>query len=381
MSVANKQSRKILFVTGTRADYGKIRGLMKSIEVSPEYELHVLVTGMHMLKKYGSTYNEVLSDGFNNCYLISNQYLGEEMSLALANTINILSRLVVEIEPSMIVVHGDRLEALAGATVGTLGSILVCHIEGGERSGTVDEMLRHATSKLSHIHLVANKSSRNRLIQMGEEPDTIHVIGSPDLDVMISKDLPDLNTTLSHYGINFETYSLALFHPVTTERMHTSGQVMQFVKAMEESGDNFIVIYPNNDIGSEEIITAYERLKENIKFVVFPSIRFEYFLTLLKNSRYIIGNSSAGIREAPFYGVPSIDIGTRQHSRAISESIVHVGYKSSEILEGIEIAKKLPKQSISYDYGQGESVKAFTNLLNSGAFWKLGIQKHFRDLK
>lgn len=184
--------KRILCITGTRADFGKLKPLLAYIENHPDLELHLIVTGMHMMKTYGRTYKEVTRENYQHTYLFSNQIQGEPMGAVLGNTITFISRLSDEIEPDMVMIHGDRLEALAGAAVGALSSRLVCHIEGGELSGTVDDSIRHSISKLSHIHLVANEQAVTRLVQMGEKRKHIHIIGSPDLDVMASSTLPSL---------------------------------------------------------------------------------------------------------------------------------------------------------------------------------------------
>lgn len=156
--------KRILCITGTRADFGKLKPLLAYIENHPDLELHLIVTGMHMMKTYGRTYKEVTRENYQHTYLFSNQIQGEPMGAVLGNTITFISRLSDEIEPDMVMIHGDRLEALAGAAVGALSSRLVCHIEGGELSGTVDDSIRHSISKLSHIHLVANEQAVTRLV-------------------------------------------------------------------------------------------------------------------------------------------------------------------------------------------------------------------------
>lgn len=192
MPIDSKIMKRILCITGTRADFGKLKPLLAYIENHPDLELHLIVTGMHMMKTYGRTYKEVTRENYQHTYLFSNQIQGEPMGAVLGNTITFISRLSDEIEPDMVMIHGDRLEALAGATIGALSSRLVCHIEGGELSGTVDDSIRHSISKLSHIHLVANEQAVTRLVQMGEKRKHIHIIGSPDLDVMASSTLPSL---------------------------------------------------------------------------------------------------------------------------------------------------------------------------------------------
>ena len=287
--------KKIVFLTGTRADYGKLKSLMKKVEESEDFELHVFVTGMHMLKKYGSTYHEVEKDGFKNIYKYINQKSSSshQMDMALSNTIVGLSNYCDEINPDMIVVHGDRLEALAGAIVGAFNNIKVMHREGGEVTGTIDESIRHSITKMSHFHLVANEEAKKRIIQLGEKEESIFVFGSPDIDIMYSSLLPSIEEVKEKYEIKFENYSILMYHPVTTEVDKLEANIKQVVDAVINSGKNYVVIYPNNDSGSDVILKEYERFRKNDRFEIYPSMRFEYFLTLLKECEFIIGNSSS----------------------------------------------------------------------------------------
>jgi UDP-N-acetylglucosamine 2-epimerase (hydrolysing) len=275
------------------------------------------------------------------------------------------------------------VEALAGAIVGSLNNILVAHVEGGELSGTVDETLRHAISKMAHLHFVSNESALRRLCQMGERESSIFVIGSPDIDVMTSTSLPELGSVLRHYEVPFDEYAMAMFHPVTTEYKKCSEHARDFVTALEDSGRNYIVIYPNNDYGSEKILEQYDRLLDSPNFSVFPSIRFESFLTLLRHSKFMIGNSSAGIREAPFYGVPTVDIGSRQNKRGGGPTIVNVSNDRSDILEAIEGIDQLAVHQASQavtEFGSGGSDEKFHQILLTKEFWETDIQKQFFEL-
>ncbi|MGL5507178.1 MAG: UDP-N-acetylglucosamine 2-epimerase, partial [Paraclostridium sp.] len=292
--------KKIVFLTGTRADYGKLKSLMKKVDKCEQFDLYVFVTGMHMLNKYGSTYIEVEKDGFRNVYKYINQKsdANQYMDITLSNTIIGFSNYCDEIQPDMIVVHGDRVEALAGAIVGAFNNIRVMHIEGGEVSGTIDEFIRHAITKMSHFHLVANEEAKKRIIQLGEREESVFVFGSPDIDIMYSNTLPSIESVRKKYYINFDKYSILMYHPVTTEVDKLKENIKNVVDAVIQSGKNYVVIYPNNDSGSDLILKEYSKFKNNSKFVIYPSMRFEYFLTLLKECEFIIGNSSSGIREA-----------------------------------------------------------------------------------
>lgn len=370
--------KKIAFLTGTRADFGKIKSLIQILQNNVQLEPHIFVTGMHMMEKYGLTLIEVQNCRFKNISTFENYTDESTMDLTLAKTIEGFSSYVKNLNPDLIIVHGDRVEAMAGAIVGSLNNILVAHIEGGELSGTIDELIRHSVSKLSHVHFVSNKSAKKRLIQMGELPESIYKIGSPDIDIMFSDNLPDLKEVKSYYDIPFDNYAVVMFHPVTTEIDKMKAYASNFVEALKKSQSNYVVIFPNNDLGSKFIIDFYEELTNNDSFKVFPSIRFEYFLTLLKSADFIIGNSSAGIREAPYYGIPTINIGTRQENRALHSHIINVGYGTDEILNAVN--SDLTKTSVdAKSFGSGNSAELFLNSLSSKEFWELNHQKQFRD--
>ncbi|AWA98774.1 UDP-N-acetylglucosamine 2-epimerase [Vibrio harveyi] len=371
--------KRILFLTGTRADFGKLKSLIKKIEGHPNFESYIFITGMHMIAKYGMTANEVEKAGFSSLYKYINQNGHDSMDIVLSKTIQGLSDYVKELRPDMIVVHGDRVEAMAGAVVGSLNNILVAHIEGGEVSGTIDELIRHSVSKMSHLHFVSNARAKERLLQLGESESSVFVIGSPDLDLMVSADLPTLSQIKKYYDISFETYSIFMYHPVTTEIDNIQENISEVIDALIESGKNYVVIYPNNDHGSDFILKEFDRLKNNSKFKVFPSIRFECFLTLLKNADFMIGNSSAGVREMPFYGKPSINIGTRQDKRANAKSIINVVEKKQDILYSINNVEVKQCSKIS-EFGLGNSNELFIELLCSDELWKTPKQKQFIDI-
>lgn len=372
--------KKIVFITGTRADYGKLKPLIKSLDENSNFEVYVFVCGMHLLERFGSTYNEVLKDSYKNIYVAYGLLPSSTTSVNLGNTISYFSGYIENIKPDMVIVHGDRIEALAGAIVSTLHNVIVGHIEGGEVSGTIDESIRHAITKFSHLHFVCNEDSKRRLLQLGEVQNNIFVIGSPDIDIMMNQDLPTLEQVKKYYEIKYNNYGILMYHPVTTENMLLKEHAKILVDAVIDSNRNYIVVYPNNDLGYEFILNEYEKINNNNKFRVFPSIRFEYFLTLLKNADFIIGNSSAGIRESGIYGIPAIDVGTRQNGRYdlnISKNVQHVFENKKDILNAINnVDKFMIKNNI---FGNGNSKEMFCNILESLDLRKIDIQKKFID--
>lgn len=369
---------KIVFITGTRADFGKLKSLIKRMQESPKFEIHIFVTGMHMLTKYGYTCDEVEKSGFPNIYKYVNQNSSDSLDHILAKTISGLSSYIREILPDLIIVHGDRVEALAGSSVGALNNILTGHIEGGEVSGTIDEVIRHAVTKLSHLHFVSNNIARNRLIQLGEDSERIYQIGSPDIDLMEQNSLISIDKVKSRYEFNFDEYAILMFHPVTSELQDIEAQIKVIVNEVIKSNLNYIVIFPNNDPGTEWIVKEYERFLDNTRFKVYPSMRFEYFLSLLNCANFIIGNSSAGVCEAPYFGVPTINLGTRQNNRVNFKSVTNAEITSNQIKHTIKQVNGL-----TYDkeklLGDGNSNQKFYDVLISQKFWSTKIQKYFID--
>jgi len=300
------------------------------------------------------------------------------MDIVLANTLQGLSRYLAERSPDLIVLHGDRLEALAGAISGAFNNIRIAHIEGGEVSGTIDEAIRHSVTKLSHLHFVANEASKNRVIQLGENPQSVFEIGSPDLDIMKNKQLPATDKVLSYYGIPFRDYAIVAFHPVSTETDFIHEQTSQMMEALKEAKGKYIVINPNNDMGSSIIEDVYSKYADDESFKFFPSLRFEYFLSVLRDATFIIGNSSAGVREAPYWGVPSINLGSRQNRRAQAPTIIDSDFEKNAILDAISKAETMPTHKME-EFGVGKSAQLFVEVLRRQETWDIPSQKVFFD--
>jgi UDP-N-acetylglucosamine 2-epimerase (hydrolysing) len=214
---------------------------------------------------------------------------------------------------------------------------------------------------------------------MGEKPESVFVIGSPDIDIMLSQNLPSIEEARDRYAIPFDDYGILIYHPVTTELDRLRHYIQEVLAAAVCSEWNFVVVHPNNDKGSEVILEEFETLGHNSRFRFFPSLRFEYFLTLLNHSQAILGNSSAGVREAPVYGVPTINIGTRQLNRVTPlSSIVNVPDISAEILYAM--ANLPPRAEPSLLFGNGHSSDNFVAQLLRKELWETPCQKQFQDL-
>lgn len=371
--------KSILFLTGTRADFGKLKSLIRAVDGDPAFDCVVFATGMHLLPKYGMTVNEIIKENFKKVFTYQNQNESQRMDLILANTIVGISEYISHHPTDLIVVHGDRVETLAGAIVGSLNNIPVAHIEGGELSGTIDEVLRHSTTKLSHIHFVSNDSAKTRLMQMGEPESSIFVIGSPDYDVMLGGTLPNWDQVLDRYDLVDDEYGILLYHPVTTELEELQDNIRHIMQSLEHSGKQFVIIYPNNDHGTDQILDEFDRVKSNPKFHFFPSIRFEFFLVLLKNARIIVGNSSAGIREAEVYGTPVINIGSRQNNRHYGSNIKNIPERDVQLEQLLLSELWGTRYPPACSFGEGNSSELFMEVLRSEAIWNQNIQKVFID--
>lgn len=372
----------ITFLSGTRADYGKIKPLLQALKKSHNFNVNLLVTGMHLVSKYGNTYLEIEKDDIVKIHKIPHEnYLDNNIAYSISHNTVKISEHLKNFKTDILMVHGDRAEALSGAIAALSENILVGHIEGGEVSGTIDEMFRHSISKLSHLHFVSNKKAKERLLLLGELEENIFIIGSPDLDIM-SSSLPEFKFTKKRYDLNFNVndFGILIYHPVTTAIKTLNKDINAICDALLDSKKNYLVIYPNNDPGSDIILETFnKKFLGKDKFKLIPSLRFEHFLTCLKNAAFIIGNSSCGVREAPFYGLPAIDIGNRQHKRAFSKSIVHTECNYDDILNAInniDLITRVPTN----EFGDGKSGMHFLKVMNTLIKRKINIQKSIANV-
>lgn len=371
-------SRSLLFVTGTRADFGKLEPLAIAAR-DAGFTITFFVTGMHMLESYGMTKIEVNRLPGVSVHEYVNQQEGDPQDLALAKTITGFSEYVSRTKPDLIILHGDRVEALAGALVAATNYIRSAHIEGGEVSGTIDEIFRHCNSKLAYCHFVSSEPAAQRVRTLGEPPELIFTIGSPELDFHAKPSGVSIDEVLSHYDIPFADYGICVFHPVTSESASMAAQAKSLYGALQQSPHHFVLILPNNDPGSSEIIDVINRMPPQ-RFRVIPSMRFSYFSELMKNANAMIGNSSAGVREAPFLGIPSLDIGSRQTDRSIAPSVSSCDAMNTDAINQFLTEQWGRKHPPHKGYGEGQAAQKFVEALSDETFWQHSMQKRFRDL-
>jgi UDP-N-acetylglucosamine 2-epimerase (hydrolysing) len=371
-------ARDILFITGTRADYGKLEPLAAATR-DAGFRVSFFVTGMHMLDRYGRTKLEVARFPGADVFEFLNQRVGDPQDVILAKTVLGFSDFVAEHRPDLAVLHGDRIEALACALVCATNYVRSAHVEGGEVSGTIDEVFRHCNTKLATHHFVSSPEAARRVMALGEPAGSVHAIGSPELDFHARPSGVTIAEVRARYGIPWADYGIAVFHPVTSEAATMGAQARDLFGALDRSGRSFVVIAPNNDPGSEAIFAAIAALPQD-RFRLIPSMRFAHFSELMKNAACMVGNSSAGVREAPFLGLPSLDIGSRQSNRASAPSIrtAEAG-DDGAILHFLHDCWGRPQPRHSA-FGEGLAADRFVAVLRDPAFWARDLQKQFADL-
>jgi len=374
--------KKILIVTERRADYSKFRPILKEIQKSKKLDYYLVVTGSHLLKEYGLTINEIKKDGFKiskkfSMYENIKDDSGAKMTLALSKAIFNLTKIIQKIKPNIILAGFDIGADLAAAIVGAHMNILVAHLEGGEISGTIDESIRHATTKFSHIHFVTHVEAKQRLIRMGENPKFIHNIGNPSLDSNKIFKKIDLVKLEKEFSIDLtKPFFLILQHTVTSEINKIDSHFKKTIDAIKELNVQSIFINGNADAGSQKITNLIKKSK--IK--QYNSLTFEKFINLLSLCTALVGNSSSGIMEAPFLKIPSINIGTRQTGRLHTSSVIDVSYNKRDIknaLKKILYDKNFKKnlRKTKSLYGNGTASKKLIKILENLDLEKVPIQK------
>lgn len=370
-------TRHLLFLTGTRADFGKLEPLAAAAR-DAGHRVTFFVTGMHMMERYGLTRNEVCRMPGVFVHEFVNQQEGDPQDQILASTVTGFSAFVRQARPDLVILHGDRIEALAGALVAATNYIRSAHVEGGEVSGTIDEVFRHCNTKLCTYHFVSSEGAARRVRALGEPEQTIHVIGSPELDFHARPSGVTLQEVRNHYAIPFADYGIVTFHPVTSEQDTIGQQAADLFGALEASGRSFVAIAPNNDPGSTAIFEVLEKLPQD-RFRLLPSMRFAHFSELMKNAACMVGNSSAGVREAPFLGLPSLDIGTRQSNRTDAPSVIACEAQDRDVILDF-LENRWGHRSTPHEgFGQGTAAERFVQVLAKPEFWTLCLQKAFRD--
>jgi GDP/UDP-N,N'-diacetylbacillosamine 2-epimerase (hydrolysing) len=333
--------RHIVAITGSRGEWGYLRPVLRLIEQDPALECAIIATNMHLLSEFGMSIHEIERDGFRvdeRIYMTFDGYTATTMTKSLACFLLELPTALQRIKPDIILLAGDRGEQLMAAIAGVHLGIPVAHIQAGELSGNVDGIVRHAITKLAHIHFAANEEFAERVRHMGEQEFRIHVTGAPLVDELVSGSVTAPSKLRIRYRLNQdEPLVLVAQHPVTEEEAAAGEQVAETIHALIEIEWPTILIYPNADAGSELIRKQLVKLKRP-HIHLFRNLPRQDYLGLVKMANVLVGNSSSGIMEAPTFGTPCVNIGRRQNGRPQACNVINVGYSKHEIVAAIRKA-------------------------------------------
>src|SRR5450759_2254893 len=319
--------KKILSITGTRSDYGLMTPVFRQIANSQDLTLDLIVSGMHLLPEFKSSLNKIREDNLGKHHLTS-MILGEDSGQAMAQSLGLaifsFSSIIRSVEPDIVLLQGDRGEMLAGAIAAAHINIPIVHMSGGDYSGSIDDSIRNAISKFSHIHLTTCRQSTERLLKMGEQNSRIFEVGEPGLDVIKSMEFIAPEELARELDLVItKPIILAAQHPVTTEADQSGWQMKQTLEALKALDMQTVFTYPNSDAGGREMVSVLESYCTSKFLRIVPNLGSERYLSLMKIASVMVGNSSSGILEAPSFKLPAVNIGTRQYGRLRANNVIH----------------------------------------------------------
>lgn len=374
-----KMKRKILVFVGSRANYSSIKSVMHAIHKAHNLSLQVIVGASAILEKYGNVASLIEKDGFKIDAKIHMLIEGESpLTMAKSTGVGIieLSSQFEILKPDIVLTVGDRFETMATTLAAAYMNIPIAHTMGGEITGTIDESIRHAVTKFSHIHFPASMDAKERIIKLGEKKENIFLVGCPRIDLVdaIIKLKKKNNNEILSTGVGDtididKPFILVSQHPVTTEYSESEHQMNQTLTALEKLNMQTIILWPNADAGSNGISKSIRkwreknRFKNNIRF--FKNLSIDTYVYLMKKTSVLVGNSSSGIREGAFIGTPVVNIGTRQDSRQRGKNVIDIGYDTNKIIKAIQKQIKHGKYTSQSIYGDGQAGKKIAKILHN----------------
>jgi GDP/UDP-N,N'-diacetylbacillosamine 2-epimerase (hydrolysing) len=367
--------KTILAVTGIRSEYDIMSTVFRAIQLHPMLDLQVVVTGAHLSDAYGRTVEEIRKDGFIIADEIESLINGDQASARIKGMGIQLQGLVqtaLRVNPDWLLVLGDREESMTTALVGAYMNIPVAHVAGGDRViGNVDDQVRHAVTKLAHLHLTTNQESADRVLRLGEQAFRIHNVGNPGLDRLL--DVPDLITEVLSQRLGFcidddEPLLVVIQHVISTEIDDAYRQMRQTLEAVADLGLKTVLSYPNTDAGGQQMIRAIREFESIPNLYTAKNIPRLEFVNLLRRASCLLGNSSAGILEAPLLKLPVVNVGNRQKGRLHAENVMFVPHEKNAIINAVRRAVFDPEyrkvvSQCSNPYGNGQSAKKIAEIL------------------
>lgn len=384
--------RKICVVTGSRAEYGLLSGLMRAIQEDADLQLQVIATNMHLSPEFGLTYREIEHDGFKIDKKVQ-MLLSSDVPNATTKSVGLatigFADAYEDLQPDLIVVLGDRFEILAAVSAALFFKIPVAHLHGGEiTEGAYDDCIRHAITKMSHLHFTSTEAYRQRVIQLGEQPDRVFYVGA--IGVENIKRIPLLSKSELEASIQFELGEKSLlvtYHPVTLENNTAAEQCRNLLEALNEYPEYKVIFtLPNSDTDGRIIIQLINEYvaSQPERCMAVPSLGLKRYLSALKYVSAVVGNSSSGIIEVPSFGIPTLDIGDRQKGRIAAESVWHCGNDTTSIKEGMQkiLSKEFSGQAkrTVNPYDKGRTIEQIFQVISTYPLCELQ-QKKFYDIK
>lgn len=378
--------RKIAVFTGTRAEYGLLYWLLKDLQQDSEIELQLLVSAMHLSPEFGMTYQQIETDGFTITEKVE-MLLSSDSAVGTAKSIGLgvlgFADALERMKPDVLVVLGDRFEALAVTQAAMILRIPIAHIHGGEiTEGAYDDAIRHAITKLSLLHFTSTEAHRNRVIQLGEHPSRVFNVGAVGLDHLQRSKMFSLAELSASLNFKLEQpYFLVTYHPVTLASEPAKASFENLLKALDAFPQHQIILtYPNADDGGREIIPLLEAYAQQqpSRVLAIPSLGQKRYLSAVKHAAAVVGNSSSGIIEVPSFKVPTVNIGERQRGRLAAESVFSCPSNTAAIIETMQLGLKSDLTQVVNPYGKGKASEAILKQLKAA---DLSVVKTFYDLQ
>lgn len=372
--------KRICVYTCNRSEYSRLKSVMRAIVRHKDLELKIVVSGSHLLSRFGMTVRDIEEDGFmidERIYTVIDGGTLETMTKSTGLAIIELSTYFSRIKPDLLLVIGDRYDLLPAVVCAALQNIPIAHIQGGERTGTIDESIRHVVTKFSHLHFPATEGSRDFIIQLGEKPENVIVSGCPAIDLLLESEVMSRATLFEKLAERTKMgslpdphsdYLLLVQHPVTTEHSEAYDQMMETLMAIHRLKKQTIMMAPNIDTGSDPMSAAIRKVKNDFDSSYLYSYRhmpIDIFFNLMRHASCMIGNSSAGIRESGYFGTPVLNIGSRQKNREYGKNVMNVGCNRIEIEKGIRAQLEHGPYPVEQIYGTGRAGEMIAEKLHS----------------
>lgn len=353
--------RRILYFSGTRADFGLMENALRAIHTSPQLDLGIVVTGMHLDPRHGETIDDIKASGLPIAARVDIEH-GQSGGALMARNVGRMmigfADAIVAWQPDIVLLLGDRGEMLAAAAAALHLNIPIAHIHGGERSGTIDEPMRHAVSKLAHLHLVATADSRERLIRMGEREDLVLVTGAPGLDGLKQLALTSRADLFATHGLDpGRGLAMLVYHPVVQEAASSGKEALAILAALQHHHLQVLAIRPNSDAGSAGIVDVLDAAARDGRIRLVTHLKRRDYAALLSQADVLVGNSSSGIIEAASFGTPVVNIGSRQNFRERNDNVIDAIPEADAIVSALEAALVHGRYQSQNRYGDGKSAQ------------------------